>query len=387
MHQLVFRQAHGKKATRVVFSVHRLLSNADTLSLNFWQILLVYNQHDTSVVYSMNSTMLANCVSTGRTEQILNVDATLLAAFRNAIVNAHVHNLSDLPRDQLRSDWGVVTRAGNIRVGPFPSNRKHNAVDGLTLHLHNQYVWASAAHKTTLAVSGSNEIFVHDMQDDHAFNVRRLPDLDSECRALDWLDDHTIAFEQRVAREKRTQHGICKTSLPSKEATRDKLTFAVAGLWDIRSGGRTWRISCSKPVTGIRNPDSAAGGNTRLLVADNTRITLYDMRNNSRPVFSLAHRHQGPQIQWDVASDIIAALDADNVIQMYSLRTGKPIQALPAPPPPPPSILKADRDAGRSGVLMTKVRWLMDGASPVIQACQNYTIIRWKYGGAADDEA
>ena len=243
---------------------------------------------------------------------------------------------------------------GNLFIGSLPAARAaYDREDSpranmFTLGQAGTWLWDSALSrdKTRLAVSGTDDLYLADLVLGDVFC--RLPQ-ETESRAVAWLDATTIAFGSHDAK-----------------------------LWDVRSSGMATRFPRRRqPITGIQSPNHHG---VQLLVSDNKRIELYDTRHGKAPLVSWQHVHQGPQLQWTVNEDlqIVSALDAENEVQDYSLRTGRRLGALRKP------------DGGHEA-LFTKLRWLDEGVGEagsgmVLQACQGSGVVRWSWGGGDREE-
>ncbi|KAK6398766.1 hypothetical protein LTR65_000321 [Meristemomyces frigidus] len=195
-------------------------------------------------------------------------------------------------------------------------------------------------------VSSTEAVFILDIAS--ATSTYRVP-VEEESRDLTWLNNRTVAYGEgrRVA------------------------------LFDTRSSGKSTRFQRNLPITAITSPGQSG---LHLLVADNRRIDLYDTRMEKTPLFGFRHSHQGPQLQLTTncsaaGSGLVAALDINNDIQTYNIRTGKVVGMLQRP------LVK-----GKS--LMTKLRWTeVAGGAPALQACQDNGLVKWTFGGTEDDEA
>ena len=138
-------------------------------------------------------------------------------------------------------------------------------------------------------------------------------------------------------------------------------------LYDTRSSGRSTRFTRSNPITAIHSPDSSSG--IHLLVADNLSLDLYDTRMEKAPLLRFSHVHEGPQLQMACRDGIVAAVDVDHDVQMYSLRTGGSLGKLK----------RADGKASTS--LLTKLKWTETDGVPELRACQGGGLVHWRFGG------
>ncbi|KAK1072040.1 hypothetical protein LTR74_002870 [Friedmanniomyces endolithicus] len=238
---------------------------------------------------------------------------------------------------------------GNLFIGDRPSaHREFSRSNLFTLGGLESSLWSSSlsSSKELLAISGTDNVFIADLTKGDI--VHRITSK-NENRDVAWLNDHTVAY------------GHCDVSL-----------------WDIRSSGTATRFHRRKaPITGIRSPNKHG---VQLLVSDNRHLEVYDARMGKSPLLTFVHTHQGPQLQFTVHDDtqLVTAVDVDNDIQTYSLRSGRPLGALRQP-------------SGGQKVLYTKLRWLdaegvLGDKEMVLQACQGNTVVRWSWGGRDDDE-
>ncbi|KAK5120161.1 hypothetical protein LTR85_006642 [Meristemomyces frigidus] len=267
-----------------------------------------------------------------------------LVAFNSPLVN--IHTIAGSESTTLIACTQEPKPPGNVFIGAFPG--QHSATQDVFLRVGGleSSLWASSLNGETchLAVSGSEAVFILDIAS--ATSTYRLP-LQDESRDITWLDTRTVAFGEgrKVA------------------------------LFDTRSGGKSTRFQRKLPITAIDSPDESG---MHLLVADNRRSDMYDTRMDKAPLLGFSHVHQGPQLQLAAniaGSGLIAALDVNNDIQTYSLRSARPVGVL-------------QRPSAKGKSLMTKLRWTeLDGSAPALQACQDGSVVKWTYGGAEDDEA
>ncbi|KAK0938703.1 hypothetical protein LTR29_009671 [Friedmanniomyces endolithicus] len=238
---------------------------------------------------------------------------------------------------------------GNVYIGDRPSVRRYSSLSYLfALGGPESSLWSSALHssKELLAISGTDNVFIADLTKGDI--VDRITSK-NDNRDVAWLTGNTVAYGH----------------------------YDVS-LWDIRSSGTATQFPRRKtPITGIRSPNKHG---VQLLVSDNKYLEIYDTRMGKSPLLSFAHVHQGPQLQFTVHDDtqLVTAVDVDNDIQTYSLRSGRPLGALRQP-------------SGGQKTLYTKLRWLdaeavLGDKEMVLQACQGNSVVRWSWGGKDDDE-
>lgn len=175
-------------------------------------------------------------------------------------------------------------------------------------------------------------------------------DMKAECRALDWLSYNVVAAGQSTGRSHEVK------------------------LWDIRTRGSSARFKHNNPITGILSANSS---DQQLLVTSHDRISLYDVRGRKQPLLSTKHAHVGPRCIFDKidfgGQSMVAALDSENEVQVYSMRTGQCLLGLGRPAKPFKWISRLRGGSDELG-------------SPVLHASQDSDIIEWRWGGRSDDE-
>ena len=195
-------------------------------------------------------------------------------------------------------------------------------------------------------------------------------DPDTESFAIDWLDSQTVAFSTVKDLDGPPQQRRARKDCPPS-ANDETDPIHTVKLWDIRSQGVSTRLLPKRRVNGIETPD-ATGHN--LIVTTNYDINLYDLRfvRYDRPALSFAHESETTRLHLDVyRNDLIVAVDRDNIVQTYSLRSGRHVAGLkPAHP-------------GRG--LIQQPRWYeTPRGSPYIQACRRNSLLRWSWQGERD---
>ncbi|TKA25554.1 hypothetical protein B0A50_05415 [Salinomyces thailandicus] len=203
-------------------------------------------------------------------------------------------------------------------------------------------LWSSAVvcDDDNLAVSGSDGIYIIDVVSGTSnHNV----ELEAESRCITWLEPQTVAFG----------------------------TGRTVALYDTRSGGKANRFERPHPVTGI---DAPGGDAMHLVVSDNKSLNYYDTRMDTRPLFEFRHLHQGPQLEFSCwRANVVSAVDVNNDVQNYSLKTGRNLGRLAWSSTP-------------GEPLFRRLKWKENRYESVLQACYGTSVVRWTYGGAADDE-
>jgi WD40 repeat protein len=189
-----------------------------------------------------------------------------------------------------------------------------------------------------------------------------------ECRtAIDWLDTNTVAFEAN-----------------SPDSTNHHIK-----LWDVRTAkGVVSRFKVRNRITGLLNPSNAPNTSRdgrQLLASTNHRINLYDTRishtvhKDDVALLSFPHIHQGPELDFTTdGRNLIAAVDRDNVVQIFSMRSGRRVDSLSAPRP---------KSYMPQHHMVKKLQWYDDPkVGSALQACVGNDVVRWSWGGGMDGE-
>ena len=225
---------------------------------------------------------------------------------------------------------------------------------------------ASSIHQTTgiAAIVGTDEVFVLDF---NAQTANSLPSADDDEYGpnIDWSSSNTVAYYSNTSRYGK-RHVM---------------------LWDIRTrDGTSARFNLRRRITGVLNPsDANSGGSHQLLVSTNHRINLFDTRmahsdvKNDMPVLSFPHVHQGQKLEFMTNKrGLIAAVDRDNVVQVYSTRSGHRMGPLTTPD------WKLEQSESR---MVRQLQWYEDARDgSTLQACFGNGIVRWIWGGMGDEE-
>ncbi|KAK3660864.1 hypothetical protein LTR56_000622 [Elasticomyces elasticus] len=265
-------------------------------------------------------------------------------SFVSDLVSLHMisENSDSLPA------YAVVTQEpkgpGNLFISTLPSAHPDISRSNLfTLGQADSSLWSSSlsSSRERLAISGTADVFLADLTVGDV--ISRLP-LARESRDIAWLDATTIAYDDG------SNGGV--------------------GLWDVRSQGRAtrWKRAKKSAVTGLLSPNRHG---VQVVVGGNTGIDVYDTRHGKSPLFSFDHTHQGPQQRWTINNDlgVITAVDRENDIQSYGLRSGKALGRLTRP-------------QGNGKGMWRALGWL-EGET-VLQACRGDEVVRWRWGGGDD---
>nr|POE53351.1 hypothetical protein CFP56_28573 [Quercus suber] len=259
-------------------------------------------------------------------------------------------------------------RLGNIYLSYVRDEGPHmmpSAAIRLCLGRKTNYLWASAFRDgaDVAAVSGSEDIFIIN----HEGNVVHRLRIPSESRAVAWLDHNLLLYGQHTLTEGTDQRETSFSSKPFRPPPRDANTTRGLMLWDLRTSGRALRFHRPAPITGLLAPPGSHG--LHVLAATNHEIALFDTRVPTLPLLSFSHTHQGPQCPLTThpsLGHLVAAVDRDNGVQIYSSRTAKAVTTL-APPD------------GVRGPLIRGLKWYedLDDAGELLIGCQGSRVVRW----------
>lgn len=214
----------------------------------------------------------------------------------------------------------------------------------LTFGDEDTTLWDSAIEPimgTDAAIATSNELIHLSMEGHILGQITNSP----ESRAIDWLNPTTIVA------------GTAKNVV----------------LWDTRAGGAAQRFAHPGTITGLQTVPGTSG--TQILVSSNHKLSLYDMRmakqHRDRSLLSFPILHETPQLPFSISSQHLVAAatkqGAKNIVQVFSLRTGREVCALK-----PPESLK---DGSR---IPSQLAWREDErGTTYLQACIGDRILKW----------
>lgn len=232
----------------------------------------------------------------------------------------------------------------------------------------------SSIHPATgmAALIGSSGVFIIDR---HVNVVNSHPkgsdkrDWPRCAPCVSWLDANTIMYGA---------HAFALANSGGRYSVK---------LWDVRTPkGRVDRFRVRERLTGVFSPASY-GSHTesdghQILASTNHRINLFDTRMpNTRmqdvPVLSFAHVHGGPRLHGAAEGNLIGAVDANNVVQLYSTRTGTKIRTMTTP----------EWQPGRlESPVMRQLSWYDDHqAGLTLQAVRGNGVVRWAWGDLKDE--
>lgn len=290
------------------------------------------------------------------------------AAFHSSITSVSVATNRDIPRIVACSSQDEST--GQIFNSPVPSPTSEPTYPyqqpGIYFSVNrgtgNRLI--TSIHKDTgiTAISTAKRIYI---MDEHATMSNSLHHQNEEYRVgIDWLDHNTVAYEAN---------------------SPDSGSHYIQ-LWDVRTAkGVVSRFTVRKRITGLLNPSQAIPNGHQLLASTNHRIYVYDTRTrhvlnkDDAPLLSFPHVHQGPELDFTTdGRNLMAAVDRDNVVQVFSTQSGRKIDSLIAPPL---------RSAPSMPQMIKRLQWYDDHAvGSALQGCQGNNIVRWTWGGPEDDE-
>lgn len=109
------------------------------------------------------------------------------------------------------------------------------------------------------------------------------------------------------------------------------------------------------------------------MVTSNHHLDLYDLRmtrTDASPLVSIPHRSPGPQLNYSMKSQsqLVAAADEYNVVQVYSLGTGRLVRSL------------TSSNDNQTNTKIGKLRWQEDpDGIPGLTACHRHSIQSWSW--------
>ena len=174
-------------------------------------------------------------------------------------------------------------------------------------------------------------------------------------------------------------------NLPNGKNNASSAKSAVS-LWDTRTRSAvSARFRMSQRMTGLQclanlGPSS---NEHHFLVSSNYSINLFDNRmprlKIDRPLLSFDHVHEGPELQFAMNKrSLIAAVDRDETVQIYSLRSGHCLGPLERLSRNPASSYRYSK--------LSNLQWYDDRRDGLcLQACDDKGVVRWSWSG--DDEA
>lgn len=257
-------------------------------------------------------------------------------------------------------DWFVIATAEqargagnffmtNVEIGRRRTFINKDPGDFQMLGNADTTLWCSAQSVARIAVGASNALFLRTHEGDYE---RTQPS--EGTRNVAFLEYNVVAYSQYGKSCK--QRGL--------------------HLFDVRSQGSNLRFPVSSRLTSIQVPEE---GGMQIVASNNDKIMLYDTRSGKLPLLTIPHVHQGPKLQSTVfRKNLVAAVDRENVVQVYSLRTGRHIKALNRLP----ALAGTDDRA-----LLTSLSYKEDDETgrETLQACQNGSMLHWTWTGIGDD--
>ena len=294
------------------------------------------------------------------------------AAFHSSITSISLASSVDGPRLVACSRQDAST--GQIFASPIPPPGAEPIYPyqppGIYFHVRNggDNRLVASINPNTGITAVSTAKFVYVLNNDGTMSNSLAHDNEEYRIAVDWLDNNIVAFE---------------SNSPDSNNHHIKL-------WDVRTAkGVVSRFKVRNRISGILNP-SRDGHNTsrdgrQLLASTNHRINLYDTRiphavnKDDPPLLSFPHTHQGPELDFTTdGRNLIAAVDRDSVVQIFSMRSGRLVDSLSAPRP------KSNAPENR---MVKKMQWYDDPkVGSALQACVGNEVVRWSWGEDIDDD-
>lgn len=290
------------------------------------------------------------------------------AAFHSSITSVSVAMNRDAPRVVACSRQDAST--GQIFNSPVPSPtseptypyQQPGVYFSVKCGVDNRLITSIHQHTGITAISTAKRIYI--MNEDAAMSNSLHHPNDEYRVGVDWLDYNTVAYEAN---------------------SPDSSSHHVQ-LWDVRTAkGVVSRFRVRNRITGLLNPCQASANGHQLLASTNHHINLYDTRvphplhKEDSPLLLFPHVHQGPELEFTTdGGNLMAAVDRDNVVHVFSTRSGRKMDSLVAssskPQLPEPRMMK-------------KLQWYDDPEiGSALQACIGNEIVRWTWGGREDDE-
>lgn len=274
-------------------------------------------------------------------------------AYRLAAFNSQITSLTLSTAGLIVATCLEPSHPGNVYLGCSDMADPSSGPTGTCLRLGNDEtsLWCSASQPSArgqhAAIGSSDSVYLLDV----IGSLTSRLSMNSECRALDWLSYNVIA----AGKSSGKSHDV--------------------KLWDVRTRGSSARFKHNNPITGVRSADNVG---QRLLVTSHDRMSLYDVRAGKKALLSIQHAHVGPRCVFDTfdlgGTSAVAALDSENEVHVYSVRTGKHLHGFGRPDKP--------------FEWTTKIRCGTNSrGSPGLSACQGVNLFQWNFGGIADDES
>lgn len=155
----------------------------------------------------------------------------------------------------------------------------------------------------------------------------------SNYMALEWLGPNLLIAGQSYRHRDDGELAITRINGPPGSVF----------LYDTRVRQASLRFRDTQAITGIR---SANNSQQQMIVSTNKTISLFDLRKTSSktPLLSFEHHASRPELPLavDPAGGLIAAPDSHNQVQVYSLRSGTHLKALPMLPDNTDNITQVD---------------------------------------------
>ena len=290
------------------------------------------------------------------------------AAFHSSITSLSVTTNRNIPRAVACARQNSTTAQIFNTPVPSPSSEPTYPFQQPGIYItvkcgiDNRLIASIHQHTGITAISAAKRIYIMNEDANMSHSLRHS---NEEYRVgIDWLDHNTVAYEANAP---------------------DSSDYTVQ-LWDIRTAkGVASRFRVCNRITGLLNPSQASANGHQLLASTNHHINLYDTRmprpvhNENSPLLSFPHVHQGPELEFTTdARNLMAAVDRDNVVQVFSIRSGRKIDSLVAP---------SSKTQQLQPRMVKKLQWYDDPAvGSALQAVNGNDVVRWTWGGPEDDE-
>ena len=308
--------------------------------------------------------------TSSESKQISHVETPDIAAFNSAISCVSTTTAGAIPR-VLACASNYQSR--NVFLGTLPIDDSWAAGSPgvyLSVGVPMSSISDSAMHPVTgsAAVIGSCGMYIIDCHANVSNSRRKNPGVNDWPRCepcINWLNASTVLY----AAKPHFGHSVM--------------------LWDVRTpDGRTPRFNVRERLTGVFNStkhgQNGLGDEHQILTSTNHRIDLFDTRMpggskmQDTPVMSFSHTHGGPRLQRAAYGNLVAAVDADNIVQVYSIRTGEKVGSLQAMEWQPKRL---------ESPVLHQLMWYEDHwAGPTLQAVRGNGVIRWTWGGPGVEE-
>ncbi|EME48251.1 hypothetical protein DOTSEDRAFT_78301 [Dothistroma septosporum NZE10] len=346
-----FVQGLESKETRVVV---KHMANASITDFR-------YLPDDSKVLLAVRHTPSSHAIYASDWTDPINDSITIhplpMYAFYDPITSLDQVNVSGVPY-VVASTARPNAFVGNVYVGPLAHSHDDGSVaSGYHFNVGEpeDAIWECKVNKWSneIAVAGTQGCQLHSIGKQMQSLARYKFDDSAECYAADWLNPRTLAMGSGRKTGKDITHGVL--------------------LWDVRSDGAAMRLKRKARISGTQRLDT---NEHQLLVSSSYDISMYDLRvlRKDRPLLTLDHKSGTTKLHMPTLhSDVVAAADQYNKMQVWSLRTGKHLQTL-------------HNFQYRPGLLYHP-RWQDEhcAGAPFLQACLHDTLQQWTWQNDLDE--